>query len=234
LIVTWRENEGVGLAGLDGGAGLLGELIEEGVFAVVRGPDGEVVIPGDAGLGGLPEEFGVGMLGEFVESDIAAVDGHGVGVGGKGDDTGAVVEFDVADFNFFGEGGGKALRVEGFDFDEVFAATKDGAGEAEEVGEVVDVAHVFEGGGPVFGDEEVVAFGEAEAFANIFEAVAEGPADADGFFCEDEDADAAGMVGVFGFDPADLVGGEVFGEEGIGIDLNEGEDGRHRILDFRF
>src|SRR5208283_4073629 len=32
-----------------GGAGFLGEFIEEGVFAVVGGPDGDVVVPGDAG-----------------------------------------------------------------------------------------------------------------------------------------------------------------------------------------
>src|SRR6266550_4236194 len=50
-----------------------GELVEEGVFAVVRGPDGEVEAPGDAGLGGLPKELGVGVLGEFVEANIAAI-----------------------------------------------------------------------------------------------------------------------------------------------------------------
>src|ERR1051326_8120231 len=59
-----------------GGAGLLGELVEEGVLAVVGGPDGKVAGPGDAGLGGLPEELGVWMLGEFVEANVAAVNGH--------------------------------------------------------------------------------------------------------------------------------------------------------------
>jgi len=51
--------------------GLLDEFVEEGVFAVVGGPDGEVAGPGEAGLSGLPEEFGVGVLGKFVQADIA-------------------------------------------------------------------------------------------------------------------------------------------------------------------
>ncbi len=90
-------------------AGLEGELVEEGVVAFVGGPDGEVVGPGDAALSGLPEEFGVGVFGEFVEADIAAIDGHGLGVSGEGDDAGAVVEFDVADFDFFGDAFGSAV-----------------------------------------------------------------------------------------------------------------------------
>ena len=57
------------------------EFVEKGVFAVVGGPDGHVEVPGDAGLGGLPEETGIGVLGEFVEANIAAVDGHGVWIG---------------------------------------------------------------------------------------------------------------------------------------------------------
>ena len=77
---------------------MLGELVEEGVVAFVGGPDGHVVAPGDTPLSGLPEEFGVGMFGEFVEADVAAVDGHGLWVSGKGDDAGASIEFDVAHF----------------------------------------------------------------------------------------------------------------------------------------
>src|SRR2546423_13506701 len=86
-----------------GGAGLLGELVEEGVVAFVGGPDGEVAGPGDASLGGLPELFGVRVLGEFVEADVAAIDRHGLRMRRKSDDAGAVVEFDVADSNFLSE-----------------------------------------------------------------------------------------------------------------------------------
>ena len=85
--------------------GLEGELVEEGVVAFVGGPDGHVVAPGDAALGSLPEEFGVGVLGEFVEADVAAVNGHGLGMGGKSNDAGAVIEFDVTNFDFFCECG---------------------------------------------------------------------------------------------------------------------------------
>jgi hypothetical protein len=58
----------------------LGELVEEGVVAFMRGPDGEVVGPGDAGLCGLPEEFSIRVFGEFVEADVAAVNSHGLRV----------------------------------------------------------------------------------------------------------------------------------------------------------
>jgi hypothetical protein len=201
------------------GAGLLGELVEEGVFAIVGGPDGEVAGPGDAGLGGLPEEFGVGMPGEFVEADVTAVNRHGVGVGGESDDAGTVLEFDVADFDFFGEGSGMAFGVEGFDFDYVFAMAEDGAGETKHVGEIVNLIHVFESAGPIFGDEEVIAIGEAKTFADIFEAVAGAPADADGFFGQGEDLLVLGVDGVLGLDPVDLMGHEVFFEGEVGVDF---------------
>jgi len=84
-------------------AGLLGELIEQGVGAVVGGPDAEVEAPGAAALGGFPEFFGVLMLGKFIEADVAPEDGHGVRVAAEGEDAGAVLEFDVIEFDFLGE-----------------------------------------------------------------------------------------------------------------------------------
>jgi hypothetical protein len=175
------------------------------------------------------------MPGEFVEADVTAVNRHGVGVGGESDDAGTVLEFDVADFDFFGEGSGMAFGVEGFDFDYVFAMAEDGAGETKHVGEIVNLIHVFESAGPIFGDEEVIAIFKAEAFADVFEAVTEGPADADGFFGEGKDLFFGFVEGVFSFDPADLVGGEVFGQESGGIYADEWEDGRHGgFLNFEF
>jgi hypothetical protein len=206
-------------------------LVEESVFAVVGGPDGEVTGPGDASLGGLPEEFRVGVFGEFVEADVAAVNGHGVRIGGESDDAGAVLEFDVADFDFFGEGRGTPFGIEGFHFDEVFTVAEDGASVAHHVGEFVNVVHVFEGAWPIFGDEEVIAVFEAETFADVFEAVTESPADADRFFREGEDLLFGLVERVFGFDPGDLVSSEVAGEEGGGVDFCEGEEGAHRIVE---
>ena len=60
---------------------MLDELVEESVFAVVRGPDGDIARPGDAALGGLPEEFGIGMFGKFVDADVAAMNSHGIRIG---------------------------------------------------------------------------------------------------------------------------------------------------------
>ena len=206
------------------------EFVEEGVFAVVRGPDGEVAGPGDAGLSGLPEEIGVGMLREFVESDVAAIDGHGIRIGGEGDDAGAVLKSDVADLNFFGERGRLALRIEGLDFNNVFAVAEDCAGVAEHVSEVVNLVHVFERAGPVFGDEEVIAVWKAEAFADIFETIAKSPADADGFFGEGEDLPFSFVERVLGFDPADLVGSEIPSQKGRGIDFGERQNSAHKRL----
>jgi hypothetical protein len=232
--VEQAELDGIGhrdavveVPGFGAGAGLLGELVEEGILAVVSGPDGEVATPGDTALGDFPKEFGVGMFGEFVESDIAAVNGHGMGIGGEGDDAGAVVEFDVADFDFFGEGGGLAEVVEAINFEAAFPVVDDGAGEVEELGKAFGLEHVFEGGGIIFGDEEVVAFGEAEAFADVFEAVTKGPANANGFLGEDEGALMSGAERFLGLNPVELVGDEVFGQEGVGVDGDGGEDGGH-------
>ena len=211
---------------------MLGELVEEGVLAVVGGPDGKVAGPGDAGLGGLPEEAGVRVLGEFVEANVAAVNGHGVGVGGESNDPRAVIEFDVTDTDFFGERAGNAVAVEGFGFEDVLAVAEDGAGIAEHVGEGVNILHVFQGAGPILGGEEIVAFFEAEAFTNVFEAVTEGPANANGFFRESKDLPFGLMKGVFGLDPTDLVRGEVMGQKRIGVYFDEGQYCRHRIFDF--
>ena len=56
-----------------------------------------------------------------LKADVATVDGHGIGIGGKGDDAGAVLELDVTDFDFFGEGSGVSLGIERLHFDEVLA-----------------------------------------------------------------------------------------------------------------
>ena len=155
---------------------------------------------------------------------------HRMRVGGEGDDARAVVEFDIADFDFFGKGGGAAIGIERVDLEDVLAVAEDGAGEAEHVGEVVNVVHVFEGAGIVFGDEEVIAFGEAQAFADIFEAVAEGPADANGFFGEGEGWYFGLVERVFSFDPTHLVVSEVLGQQGGGVYFDERQDGGHRLV----
>ena len=171
---------------------MLGELVEEGVFAVVGGPEGEVVGEGDAALGGFPKEARVGMLGEFVETDVAAVNGHGLGIGGESDDAGAIIEFDDADFDFLGESAGASAAIEARDLQVFFTARDDGFGEIEDFDVGPTLVHVFEGAGIIFGDEEVIAFFEPEAFADVFEGVAKGPADADGFFGEGESLFALG------------------------------------------
>src|SRR5512133_400266 len=115
--VGWGDLRGLGR----GGAGFASELVEEGVLAVMGGPDGEVEAPGDAALGGFPEEAGIGMFGEFIEADVACVDGHGAWTGRESDDAGAVVEFDEADFDFFGKASGLAFGIEAGDLQGIFS-----------------------------------------------------------------------------------------------------------------
>src|SRR5258706_3907592 len=174
-------------AGVASGAGLAHKLVEQGVLAVMGGPDGNVVGPSDAGLGGFPKEFCVRVFGEFVETNVAAIDGHGVGIGGEGNNAGTIIKLDVADFNFFGEGSGPAFGIKGFNLEDIVAVVEDGASVTEEVGEVINVIHILEGAGPVFGDEKVITVGEAETFADVFETIAERPTDTDGFFGEGAD-----------------------------------------------
>ena len=193
---------------------MLDEFVEEGVFAVVGGPDGHVTIPGDAGLGGLPKEPGVGMFGELIDADIAAMDGHGVGIGRKSDDARAVIKTDVANLDLLGERGGLAIGVEARDVEVIFAAGEDAAGKIKELDETKSLVHVLEGTGPVFGDEEIITIFVMETFADIFEAVAIGPANADGFFSEGKGGPVLSVDEIVGLDPDGLVRGEVFGQEG--------------------
>ncbi len=76
------------------------------------GPDGQIVAQSNAALSGFPQQLGVGMFREFVEADIAAVNGHGLGIGGESDDARAVIEFDDADFDLFDDARWVAMLVE--------------------------------------------------------------------------------------------------------------------------
>ena len=199
---------------------MLGELVEEGVFAVVGGPDGKIVAQGDAALGGLPEEPGVGMFGKFVQADVAAVNGHGLGVGGEGDNAGAVIEFDVTDFDFFSGRSGSAFGIEQVDFEVIFAVRDDGTSVVEKFGGGVGRMDVLESAGIVFGDEEIIALFVTKTFADIFEAVAKGPADADRFFGKSKGLFALGVEVVVCLNPDGLVEHEVFGKGGSAVDFD--------------
>ena len=198
---------------------MLGELVEEGVFAVVSGPDRKIVAQGDAALSGFPKKLCIGMFGEFVEADVAAINGHGVRVRREGDDPGPVVEFDVTDFDFFSGRSGSAFGIQKIDFEVIFAVRDDGASVVEKFGGGVGRMDVLESAGIVFGDEEIIAFLVSKTFADIFEAVAKGPADADRFFGESKGLLALSMEIVIGLNPDGLVEHEVFGEGGGAVDF---------------
>src|SRR4051812_1536824 len=210
--------------------GLLSELVEKSIVTQVRGPDGQVVGPGDASLSGLPEEFGVGMFGKFIETDVATVNGHGLGMGGEGNDARTVVEFDEADFYIVSGRGGFALGIEAVNFEVIFAMIDDGAGKGKQGSHVFGEAHVFESAGIIFGGEEIIAVFEVEPFADIFESIGIGLADLDGFFGEGEDLFALLVKFIFTQNPGELVRHEIFGEHGIGVEIEGREDGGHGWL----
>ena len=208
-------------------AGLLDELVEEGVFAVVGRPDSHVGSPGDAALGGFPEKPGIGMFGEFIEANIAAIDGHGLRMRRESANGGAVVEFDVAHFQFVGEARRMALLIEARDFVGFLAVGDDETSGIEKISHLSAQAHVLEGALIIFGGKEIIAIFKAEAFADIFESVGIGPADADGFFSEGKGLLSQGMDGVFSLNPMDLVGYEEAREQGVAVDSNARDDEGH-------
>ena len=122
--------------------------------------------------------MGVGVERKFIEADVAAVSAERMRVRAEGENAGAVVEFDVADFEIFGETG--VLTVfEHRDFPILDAMGEDRFGVIEELAELVAGVHIFDGGCLVFAGEEIVASGMAQSLPNIFEGVGEGPTDAD-------------------------------------------------------
>ena len=138
------------------------------------------------------------------------------------------MEFDDAHFDFVGEASGFAVFVETRDFEIFLAMIDDSFGYIEDFDVFVADVHVFESAGPIFGGEEVIAVFVEKPFANVFEAVAESPADADGFFCEDERALFLGVEVIFGVDPTELVGSEDAAEDGGAVDSDGGKDDGHR------
>src|SRR5206468_215191 len=159
----------------------------EGVLAVVSGPDGHIVAPGYTALGGFPEEPGIGVFSEFVEADVAGVNGHSARVGRESNNARAIVELNKADLYLIGEAGGFAIGIETGNGKVIFTVRDDGAGEIEQLGEAVTQAHEFDGGGIIFGGKEIIAFFEAEPFTDVFETIGKGPADANGFFSQGKD-----------------------------------------------
>ena len=224
-----HANFEVDVPGWSAGASFLGEFVEESVLTVVGGPDGEIMAECGAALGGFPKEFGVGMFGEFVEADVAAVNGHGLWVGGESENARAVVEFDDTDLDVFDDAGGAAGVIEALEGEVFLISGEDGAGEVEDFGELVALLEVFKGAGIIFGGEEVIAFFEPEPFANVFEAVGEGPADANGFFGEGDGLFALIVDGLFGLYPFDLVRHEVAAKGGVGVEFASAEE-VHRNL----
>ena len=230
MILSPRGGE-VGSAGGEGthagSAGFAGEFVEEGVFAVVRGPDCHIVAPGYTALGGFPEKPGIGVFSEFVEADVASMNGHSARVGGESNNTRAIVELNKADLYFISEAGGFAIGIKSGYGKVIFTVRDDGAGEIEQLSEAITKTHEFDGGGIIFGGKEVIAFFEAEPFTDVFETIGKGPADANGFFGQGEDLVASRVERIFGLNPMDLVLDEEPGEHGIGVDFYGRQDGGH-------
>src|SRR5580765_1616645 len=74
--------------------GVLDKLIEKGADAAMGGDDGELTAPGGDGFGDAVEEALILVESEFVDGDVAAFAGEGVGFGGKGINAAAVGELE--------------------------------------------------------------------------------------------------------------------------------------------
>ena len=95
----------------------------------------------------------------------------------------------------------------------------DGTREVENFGELVALADIFESTLIIFGGEEIIPVFEPEPFADVFEGVGVGPADADGLFGQGDSLFSLFVDGFFGLNPGDLVRQEVFGKAGVGIEF---------------
>ncbi len=135
--------------GLEDGAE---DLEEEGGGAARGGDDGELAAPVGDGFGEGVEEALVRVEGKFVEGDVAAFTGEGVGVGGEGVDAAAIGEFEDV-------GGGT-----GIGFEEDFAEV--GGADVEEIGPVAAIIELKAGLAKVAGGDKGVeagVFGADEA-----------------------------------------------------------------------
>ena len=165
------------------GGGFAAEGVEERVGSVVGRPESEIEAPGNAAGGGGPEFFRAGVESEFIEADVTTVSAQSMRVGAEGNDAGTVIEFDVADFEVFGEAGVSSIFVN-WHFPILDAVREDAFGVVEQLAELVAGADVFDGGRLVFAGEEIIAARMAKTFANVFKSVSKAPADADVFFSE--------------------------------------------------
>ena len=96
---------------------------------------------------------------------------------------------------------------------------QDGACEVEQFGETMGETHELQGAGMIFGCKQVIAVFELQSFADIFEGVAIGPADADGFFGQSHNAKSASAQGFLVENPAHLIRSEETGEAAFGVGI---------------
>ena len=156
-----------------GAFGVLDEVVEEAADAARGGDDGELAAPGGDGFGDAVELALVGVEGEFIQGDVAAFAGEGIGVGGEGIDAAGIGELE-------GKGGAAGIAVEE-DFAEV-----GGAG-VEEVGPVEAVFAGEVGSALVAGDDVGIEAGVGGADEeDEAEAVGVGEAGLAGFDAEFE------------------------------------------------
>src|SRR4051812_30572868 len=80
-----------GIALLDNRAN---DLVEDSVNAAMGGDDFKLAAPGGDRFGHAVEESLVWVEGEFIEDDMAAFAGEGVGIGGERVDAPAIVVFE--------------------------------------------------------------------------------------------------------------------------------------------
>jgi hypothetical protein len=161
------------------------ELIEEGVGAAVGGDDGEVAAPGGDGLGHAVEEALIFVQGEFVEFNVAAFAGEGIGVGREAVDAAAVGEFEDV--------GGEVVAA----IEDHFAEVE--GGQVDDAGPVFAILEIESGLGFVAGRDPDIepCVGVAGAADGII-GIGVGDADLAGFLDDFE----WGIVG----DPGDLGG----------------------------
>jgi len=84
--------------------------------------------------------------------------------------------------------------------------------------------------GVILRGKKVIAAFEPKPFADVFERIGVGPADADGFFGQRDGLLVLGVDGLFGLDPGNLVGHEMLGQPRGGVESVEGMQDVHNFF----
>ena len=195
----------------------------------MRRPNRHIISPRDPALGGLPKQFRVRMLGEFVEPDVPTINRHRLRMSREGNNARPIVELDVGNFDLRGER--RAPRVH---FQIVLPMRDHRVREAEEIEKFSHHPHVFQRAGIIFRRKQIIPVRKIDSLSDVLERVGIRPADAHGFLRQRKHLLFARVEPVFSENPRQLMRHETFRQSLVTVEFNGWKDRTHGHYDFGF